>query len=84
MDTLVYLACGMALGMIAAAPMVVQLRGTTKSLAHGIAAVGFAFLLIQTVLMVMYIVAPQGLASVGVTSVLCFLTVVTYAVLRFG
>jgi STE24 endopeptidase len=46
MDTLVYLACGMALGMIAAAPMVVQLRGTAKSLAHGIAAMGFAFLLI--------------------------------------
>lgn len=82
MSPLAYIAAGVVLGLLAATPLVLQLRGSTKHLTRGIVAVVFAFALIQGVLLLLHAVAPEGLLPVGVTSILCFIVIVFVESLR--
>ena len=80
---LVAIAGGVALGALAALPMVLQLRAPSKpQLGRGIIAVMVAFATIQVAMLVLYATARQFVAPVGVAAALTFLVLTTIAVLR--
>jgi len=73
---------GCVCGLVAAAPLALLLQGKGDQMGHGIAAVAFAFLLVQGAILAVHAWWPADLLSFGTISVLTFLLVVIVAVAR--
>ena len=73
---------GIVCGLVAALPAVVLLRRQNATLGHGMAAVAFAFMLVQVALLVVGRLWHQELVPFGTLSVLAFLGAVVAAVVR--
>lgn len=82
METLLAIGGGAVCGLVAAAPLFLQLRSGRADVGRGFGAVIVAFLLIQVVMLVLYAVAPAFVAPFGVTATLTFLVVTVAAVLH--
>lgn len=82
METLLAIASGVVCGMVAAAPLFLQLRRSGEDLGRGFGAVILAFLVIQVALFVVHALAPAALAPFGVTATLAFLAAAVSAALH--
>lgn len=76
MSVILLLLGGMACGIAAAMPLLLQARREEPDMAKGIAGVIGAFVVMQVALFAVHAWAPQALAPFGVVSVLTFLTCV--------
>ena len=82
METLLAIGGGAVCGMVAAAPLFLQLRGGRADLGRGFGAGIVAFLAIQLAMFAVHALAPAALAPFGVTATLAFLAVTVVAVLH--
>lgn len=84
METIVAILCGVACGIAAATPLLLQLRHEEPDFGRGFGSVIVAFMVIQTAMFAVYAFWPGLLMAFAVPAVLSFLAVVLWAVVRRG
>lgn len=82
MSLVILLAGGFFCGIVAAAPLLLQLGRPHPSLVRGIVAVLVAFLMIQLAMLGVRVAWPEVFVPFGVTATLTFLTATIIAALR--
>lgn len=82
MCLVILLAGGLVCGIVAAAPLLLQLGHPHPSLVRGIVAVLAAFMMIQLSMLGVRVAWPEVFVPFGVTATLTFLTATIIAALR--